>query len=195
MSQLNCIKLSACRIESSPFPYLTSSSVLQEGLEKELYKWFENTNTWTLTKEDFYTQYEFALDKAELPEALKSLISNETIETIKSTLENSFNVKSLTTVSIVAHKLVNGHRIGIHNDNLNGEETHRLIIQINPNWTAHNGGFLVLFNSMNVEDVSKVVKPLNNSAFGFEISEKSYHAVSTVYNYSRYSIIYTFKKG
>ena len=195
MSQLSCIDLSTCRVEPSPFPHLTSSAVLQEGLEKKLYKWFENSNAWTLTREDFYTQYEFALDKSELPQNLETLISNETIQKIKCTLENSFKVRSLKTVSIVAHKLINGHKIGIHNDHLNGEETHRLIIQINPEWAAHNGGFLMLFNSMNAEDVSKVLKPLNNSAFGFEISEKSFHAVSTVYDYSRYSLVYTFKKA
>ncbi len=194
MSQSICLNLSPCRVEASPFSHLSCTSVLQEEVAKELYQWFEKTNLWNLTEEDFYTQYEFVLTEADLPTSLESLINSETIETIQTTLKHSLKIKSLKTVSIVAHKLVDGHKIGVHNDYINGEETHRLIIQINPNWNASKGGFLILFNSANAEDVSKVIQPLNNSAFGFEISEKSYHAVSTVHASSRYSIVYTFKK-
>jgi Rps23 Pro-64 3,4-dihydroxylase Tpa1-like proline 4-hydroxylase len=194
MNQLNCVDLSSFHAEYSPFPHLSCTEVLKDNLETKLYFWFKHTDKWDLTEEEFYTQYEFVLTKAELPEDLKCLISDDTIETIKSTFKNAFKSNSLKTVSIVAHKLIDGHKIGVHNDYINGEETHRLVIQINPDWKIENGGFLMLFNSANSEDVSKIVKPLNNSAFGFEISNKSYHAVSTVRNFSRYSIIYTFKE-
>ncbi len=193
MQKFSCINLSACETESVPFPHLCCSSVLDSSIENELYDWFEHTNEWSLTEEDFYTQYEFILSTSTLPENLNCLINDDTIETIQTALKNSFGVKSLETISIVAHKLVHGHTIGIHNDYINGEETHRLVIQLNPHWNAANGGFLMLFNSHKAEDVSKLIQPINNSAFGFEISDKSYHAVSTVRNFSRYSIVYTFK--
>lgn len=194
MSQLSCIDLFAFRAEYSPFPHLSCSSVLRDNIESKLYSWFELTDKWGLTEEEFYTQYEFVLTPAELPEDLKCLISNDTIEVIKCAFKKAFTSNTLKTVSIVAHKLVDGHKIGVHNDYINAEETHRLVIQINPEWKVENGGFLMLFNSANSADVSKIVKPLNNSAFGFEISNKSYHAVSTVRNFSRYSIVYTFKE-
>lgn len=194
MNQSSCINLSACRVDLSPFPHLSCASVLHDELGKELYQWFEKTDKWSLAEEDFYTQYEFILTGADLPPNLTSIINKETIETIQTTLKHSLKIESLKTVSIVAHKLVDGHKIGVHNDYINGEETHRLIIQINPNWNTSKGGFLMLFNSTDAEDVSKIVQPINNSAFGFEISEKSYHAVSTVHASSRYSIVYTFKK-
>ncbi len=195
MQKLNCISLSTKQFENFPFPHICCSSVLEKGIEKQLYEWFESTNEWNLTEADFYTQYEFVVSKAVLPEHLECLVSNETIETIKSTFCKAFSTKSLETVSVVAHKLLNTHTIGVHNDYINGEETHRLVIQINPHWDATKGGFLLLFSSHNVEDVSKVLQPINNSAFGFEISDKSYHAVSTVRNFFRYSIVYTFKEN
>lgn len=194
MQKFSCINLSPCETEAVPFPHLYCYSVLESSIENELYDWFEHTNEWSLTEEDFYTQYEFVLSTSALPENLKCLISDDTIETIQTALKKSFDIKSLETISIVAHKLVQGHTIGIHNDYINGEETHRLVIQINPLWNAANGGFLMLFNSQKAEDVSKLIQPINNSAFGFEISNKSYHAVSTVRNFSRYSIVYTFKE-
>jgi Rps23 Pro-64 3,4-dihydroxylase Tpa1-like proline 4-hydroxylase len=93
----------------------------------------------------------------------------------------------------MAHKLVNGQKIAIHNDFNNGDETHRLVIHINPHWKEENGGFLMLFSSSNAEDLSKIINPINNTAFGFEISSSSHHAVSKIYDYIRYTIVYTFK--
>lgn len=195
MQNFNCINLSACEAESVPFPHFYCSSVLKNGVENQLYEWFEHTDEWNLTEEDFYTQYEFRLFESNLPENLQCLIGSDTINTIQIALKKKFGIKSLETVSIVAHKLVRGHKIGVHNDYINNEETHRLVIQINPHWNEANGGFLMLFNSTRAEDVSKIIQPINNSAFGFEISNKSYHAVSTVHNFSRYSVVYTLKEN
>ncbi len=195
MQKFNCINLSAREAESVPFQHVCCPSVLERGIENQLYEWFEHTDEWSLTEEDFYTQYEFGLSENNLPENLQCVIGSDTIDAIQIALKTTFSVKSLKTVSIVAHKLIPGHKIGVHNDYINSEETHRLVIQINPHWDEANGGFLMLFNSARAEDVSKIIRPINNSAFGFEISDKSYHAVSTVRNFSRYSIVYTFKEN
>ena len=141
------------------------------------------------------TNNEFSLQAVELPDRLKCLVSQETVLKTNLGMQAAFAVSGLELVGIVAHKLVEGQHIGIHNDFIAGEETHRLVVQINPHWTDENGGYLMLFNSENVEDVSKVVKPLNNTAFGFEISKRSHHAVSKIYGLSRYSIVYTFRQN
>lgn len=194
MNQLNYIDLSNYTVENTPFPHFSCTSVLNPEVASELYQWFEQTENWNLAEEEFYTQYEFVLSKTELPQNLEWLINDDTIGVIKKTLKQTFKIKVLETISVVVHKLVDGHTIGIHNDFINREETHRLVIQINPFWQPVNGGFLMLFNSSNPQDVSKIIQPINNSAFGFEITDKSFHAVSTVRNFSRYSIIYTFKE-
>jgi Rps23 Pro-64 3,4-dihydroxylase Tpa1-like proline 4-hydroxylase len=108
-------------------------------------------------------------------------------------MKNSFQVNILELVSVTAHKHVKNQSIGIHNDYIDNEETHRLVIQINSEWNEAKGGFIMLFNSSNAEDVAKVIRPINNSALGFEISQKSNHAVSKIHDFTRYSIVYTFK--
>ncbi len=89
-------------------------------------------------------------------------------------------------------KLVNGHTIRLHNDFIPGRETHRLLIQLNRNWQDENGGFLLFFNSSAPEDIHRVIHPVHNSSVGFAISPKSNHAVSTVYNGERYTLVYSF---
>ena len=98
-------------------------------------------------------------------------------------------------MDVTAHKLIEGHKMGIHNDYIGEQETHRLVVQVNPFWTAEHGGYLMLFEANNPEKVSKLVQPLNNTAIGFEISKASYHAVSMVSKSPRYTVVYTFNRG
>ncbi|MCD9855776.1 2OG-Fe(II) oxygenase [Epilithonimonas sp. JDS] len=176
-------------IENEPFNHFFVNLVLKDGLEIKLLEWLESTDNWDFTETDFYTQYEFSLLNVDIPEELFSLLDPQTINCIK----KQFNTNSLELVGLTVHKLIDGYKMGVHNDFIGKDESHRFLIQINSGWTEDNGGYLMLFNSMNSEDVSKIIMPLNNTGFGFEISPKSYHAVSTVYNFSRYTLVYTFK--
>ncbi|MES2381257.1 MAG: cyclophane-containing peptide 2OG-Fe(II) oxygenase YhhC [Bacteroidota bacterium] len=188
------LNFSNTQAEYTPFPHFHCSSILQNGLETTLYNWFENTAQWHLTKTDFYEQYEFDFLNAELPADIKCLVDENCLATIKENIQHKLNVSAIELVGIAAHKLVDGHRIGIHNDFINDEESHRLVIHINPHWQEQNGGVLMLFNSYEASDLNKLVNPIHNSAFAFEISPNSYHAVSKIYDSSRYTIIYTFRK-
>ena len=194
MNDSDCIDFLSLAVENQPFSHFCCTSVLQNSIESQLYDWFELTTNWTLTQTDFYEQYEFSFLSIKLPTNLQCLVSEKTIKKIEGEFKSVFGIEAFDLVGVTAHKLVDGQRIGIHNDFINGEETHRLVIHINPNWNEENGGFLMLFNSSKSEDVSKIVSPINNSAFGFEISNHSHHAVSKIYDFSRYTIVYTFKK-
>lgn len=194
MNNANHFNLSSLTVEAQPFPHFYSTSAFQNNFESQLFNWFESTGAWGLTETDFYEQYEFSFLNVELPKDIQFLISEKIIAIIEDKFKTAFNIKSFDLVGVTAHKLVNGQRIGIHNDFINGDETHRLVIHINPGWREENGGFLILFSSSKANDVSKIINPINNSAFGFEISSHSYHAVSKIYDFSRYTIVYTFKK-
>ena len=187
------LDFSATETEMQPYLHFSSTDVLQDGLEKELFDWFESTDAWGLTEMDFYTQFEFSLFDVTVPDKLKALLSENAVEAIVKQFVSICNTSNLTLVGVTAHKLVDGHKIGVHNDYIGDEETHRLVIQINPGWEESNGGYLMLFGSEDPEDVQQLIMPIDNSAFGFEISNQSYHAVSRVNNYSRYTLVYTFK--
>jgi Rps23 Pro-64 3,4-dihydroxylase Tpa1-like proline 4-hydroxylase len=188
------IALANPKYNDIPFPHFSSGYIINAGIDCELLNWFEHTRLWSLTETDFYSQYEFSLLEIELPERLKCLIEASSVDAIKTYFEHAFGVAGLVLVGITAHKLIDGHRMGVHNDFIGKDESHRLVIQINENWVQENGGFLMLFGSKNPQDVSKVVQPLHNSGIGFEISPNSYHAVSTVHNFKRYTLVYTFNK-
>jgi Rps23 Pro-64 3,4-dihydroxylase Tpa1-like proline 4-hydroxylase len=185
------IFLSGLKSDETPFPHFSSTEVFSPELAKMIYDWFEECDLWSFTKTNFYTQYEFSLIGLELPLSLSNLNSADTLAFLSKQFEYRFN-KRLKVIDITAHKLIDGYKMGVHNDFVGKEETHRLVVQINNGWTEKNGGYLMLFNSANPKDVSKIVRPLNNSALGFEISDRSYHAVSTVHNFKRYTLVYTF---
>lgn len=195
MNKSDIIDLSEVQTEIKPFPHFYSPKILKNGLESQLYEWFENTDLWHFTQTDFYEQFEFDFFNAELPLELRSLVEEDTLKIFKNKIQNELKVSSLELVGVAAHKLVDTHRIGIHNDFIDNEETHRLVIIINPNWEEKKGGVLMLFNSADVSDLNKLVNPIDNSAFAFEISPNSYHAVSRIYDSTRYSIIYTFRRN
>ena len=93
---------------------------------------------------------------------------------------------------ITAHKLNRTQRIRVHNDARPGGETHRLLIQLNRGWDEAYGGLLMLFGGPEVETLSHVIVPVSRSAFGFEITEASHHAVSKVYQGDRYTLVFSF---
>lgn len=192
MKNISCVNFSTVDFENDPFPHFSSTSVFSNGIDSSLFDWFEKTSEWELVTTDFYEQYEFSFLNIDIPDHLKSIINIGTIEVIEKKLKESFNVNYLNLVGVTAHKLVNGHHIGIHNDYIGGEETHRMVVHLSPNWDESKGGFFMLFNSADAKDIKKIIKPLNNTAIGFEISKISNHAVSQIYNFSRYTIVYTF---
>ncbi|RZK44972.1 MAG: 2OG-Fe(II) oxygenase [Hymenobacter sp.] len=188
------IDFSIRQFATSPFPHFCSTAVFLPTLERSLFEWLHSTSTWELTKTTFYEQYEFSLLHSTLPVELQCLVDEKSLAMITAEMEIAFQVANLALVGVTVHKLTDGQRIGVHNDFIGKEESHRLIVQINSGWTEDHGGYLLLFNSSNAEDVSELILPVSNSAFGFEISAVSHHAVSTVYDFARYTLVYTFNK-
>ena len=194
MDNFSSISFSQAAFEHKPYPHFCVISIFKDGLEHQLFNWLEQTADWSLTETEFYEQYEFSLLDVNLPDSLKFLVDISITKKIEAEFKKSFGANFLQVVGITAHKLTDGQRIGVHNDFINGDETHRLVIHLNPGWTDEKGGYLMLFNSSSSEDVSKVIKPLNNSGFGFEISRNSHHAISKIHDFTRYSLVYTFKE-
>ena len=177
---------------SEPFDYFTAPNVFSSGFDFELLDWLEKYDSWKLVEKDFYEQYEFSFLDIQLPPHLSFFQQSTSLQTIKSKIESIFQTKLSNKIDFSVHKLVQGQRIRIHNDFIPGQESHRLLIQINRSWSDENGGMLLLFNSDNPSDVHKIITPVHNSAVAFKISPKSNHAVSTVYEGGRFTLVYSF---
>lgn len=185
-------RLKSPEVFTEPFPYLTAVEGLGEATSLAFLEWLETEAPWKLVEKDFYEQFEFSLFDASLPQHLKFLTERVFLRDLMAKVEGVFGTHLSERVDCTVHKLVQGQTIRIHNDYIPGEETHRLLLQLNRGWCDSQGGYLMLFNSEDPSDVNRVLLPINESVFGFAICEGSHHAVSTVHGGERYTIVYSF---
>jgi Rps23 Pro-64 3,4-dihydroxylase Tpa1-like proline 4-hydroxylase len=180
---------------NEPFPHFRIDGMLDPELGDAILRWLQSDAPWRLRIESFYEQYEFSLLVDPPPCNLRPIASEKFVDRMRDLLSTHLLAKSeLELVDITVHRLVPGQSIRIHNDHLNGEETHRLLIQLNSGWDLAKGGMLMLFGSPSPEGVAAIFEPTHRSAFGFEISERSFHAVSTIKHGERFTLVYTFRE-
>ena len=177
---------------NSPFPYFLTRRCLDRCIEEALLDWFETQAPWKLVETDFYEQYEISMLHACLPPYLVSLTEQCNLSLLRGAMGTLFDLVFSDHVLMLAHKLVPGQRIAIHNDYLDGHETHRLTIQLNRGLPDRDGGMFVLFNSPDPHDIHRIIRPISGSGLGFEIGERSNHAVSRLHHGERYTLVYSF---
>src|SRR6266404_1463992 len=186
------LSLSSVEVFSTPFEYFVSPEALANDLSFAVLRWFETDAPWKLVETDFYEQYEFSLWDVEVPPELLVLGQPDFLDELKSKIESLFNVKLGNDIDVAAHKLIPGQRIRLHNDFIAGEQTYRLLIQLNRGCKDEDGGLLLLFNSADASDIHKVFRPIHNDAIGFVVSPASNHAVSLVNSGERFTLVYSF---
>ena len=191
MTRVRLIKPDSLRVYREPFPYFTATAALGQDLSSCLLRWLEFDARWNLVEADFYEQHELCGTEGQLPEFVSSLRSPVFLDAVRQTMGDIFNRSFKSRIDWTVHKLLTGQRIRIHNDFLNTGETHRVVVHLNRGWSLAQGGFLMLFNSSNPVDIHRVLMPLTKSVVGFEISEKSNHAVSRVVNGERFAVVYS----
>ena len=178
---------------NKPFPHSKLPTAISRSVADAALSWLINEAPWTLRVEDFYVQHEFSLLNVPLGDAIAPLASTAFIEQVRVGLKRAFSIeRSLDLVDVNAHRLTPGQVIRIHNDFIEGAETHRLLIQLNSGWSADQGGLLMLFGDDNVQSLQNVILPSHGSGFAFEITPKSFHAVSEIRDGERYTLVYTF---
>ena len=176
-----------------PFAHCGWDRLLSEVDADRVLDWLEKA-PWRLRIEDFYEQHEFSLLMVRPPPELGALASAATIADLANCLRRAFRIdRPLAPVDVAAHRLTAGQTIRVHNDFLGSEETHRLLVQFNRGWAVENGGLLMTFASERAEDVADAFVPMHGSAFAFEISPQSFHAVSTIRGGERFTLVYTFR--
>ena len=184
-------------LKNKPFKYFYGQSTLSPQTISKCLGWLEKNAPWKLIETDFYEQYEFSLLDYKLPKEIDFLASPIFIGNLLVNIEEVFDIQLSKKVDVIAHKLIKGQTIRVHNDYLGEErktETHRLLLQLSKNWKEENGGYLMFFNDPKQDQVSDIIEPVGGSIQGFEISPVSYHAVSTVHKEERFTIVYSFYK-
>lgn len=188
-------ELSQITLKNKPFKYFYGQSTLDTQSVFECLTWFKADAPWKLIETDFYEQYEFSLLDCNLPKNIEFLSNSSFINELIANVEQTFNVNLSKKVDVIAHKLVKGQTIRIHNDYLGEEEeaeTHRVLLQLSKDWKEENGGYLMFFSDSSPDQISDLIEPVGGSIQGFEISPISYHAVSTIHKAERYTVVYSF---
>ncbi|QHT65358.1 2OG-Fe(II) oxygenase [Rhodocytophaga rosea] len=179
---------------SIPFQYFIGSNLFSNKECKRILKWLQNDAVWRLHSEYFFDQYEAVIKLNDQLFSLKDLINFEWVDKIKVDLSLIFGCTFNDFFVISCRKYISTQEIGIHNDDSiqPSHETHRVVIYFNEGYRDEFGGHLVLFNSKNKKDIHKILRPLNNSYFGFATSKDSYHAVTRINQNVRYTINLSF---
>jgi 2OG-Fe(II) oxygenase superfamily len=175
----------------APFRYATFRYCLSPATADRVLTWFETSAPWKHVTTDFYEQYEFSCWDTTDPVA-ELLRSDTLLSALRRELSDLFGRELRPDATVVAHRLLPGHRIEIHNDHLEDGETHRFVVQLNRGLRDADGGFFMLFNSRDPSDVHDILRPSSRSGFAFEISPDSYHAISQMHGNVRYSVVYSF---
>jgi hypothetical protein len=179
-------------LRAEPFLHVTHPAPLPASLCAAALTWMEAIAPWKLRIASFYEQWELHLEPGILPIELRPILAPETINHLHSVMLAPLTQARLTLTEVTVHKLVPGQTIRIHNDYLDGGESHRLLIQLNRGWNDEQGGLLMLFSSESPEDVRRILRPAHRSAMAFPISPQSFHAVSTIQHGYRYTLVYSF---
>lgn len=181
---------------SDPFPHFVIPDFLSETGAERLMDWLEGNTNWKLRSiKDFYDTYDADLRSPDLPDEVDAFRAEGFLNDLRDLMGSSFNTRLGPRVDIALQKMIPGQRIALHTDYGPLGQSHRLLIQLNRKWNAENGGFLMLFDEEFPTEVSPnhiYYLPLSRTAIGFEISPRSFHAVSNVKAGIRYTLTYSF---
>lgn len=177
---------------STPFTHFLRLDAAGADTASATLTWLEESEAWTARVDPRYHFYELLLRDGAPPRAV-SLFFRESCDEVRAECSRMFGVE-FDHVTLAIHKMLPGCHIRIHTDHGTDAVTHRYIIHLNRGWEASNGGLLLFLNAEHREEIHEEHRyylPQHRLGVGFEISERSYHAVSEVLAGIRYTLCYS----
>jgi hypothetical protein len=203
MLTATCFRFDAAVLEPSPFRHFATQNFIDQDVASSLLKWFEHEADWdakliaelgTLSSVDLHT--------CKLGGHLDFLTGDAFLSHVRRQMSDLFGTKLKGFVDVTANRMTRCEEIGAHNDVSTlppaFQFTHRLVVYLNQHYSEEYGGVLRLSNSLDPAppaSIQKRILPVHRSAFGFQISESSYHAIEPVLQGTRYCLSFTFYPG
>jgi hypothetical protein len=179
-----------------PYPHFEAADFLAAEWADSLLGWLAEKAPWQPRKLEGYAGYsDISLQPGDLPRRWNVLLAPEALAELRVSMGSFFPMAREGFVRVTAHRLLAGSSLKPHCDLAPLQFTHRLLIHLNRGWTRENGGLLCVFDgdpSRKKQTKQKLILPEHRSAFAFEISNRSFHAVTPVVTGERYTLSYTF---
>ena len=183
----------AAELRLAPFAHTTAIQVIQTDLANEALRWMESEAPWSLRVADFYEQWELHLEPGDLPRSLLPLLAPPTVDNLKRAMLGPISDDDLELTEVTAHKLVAGQTIRIHNDYVEGHESHRLLIQLNRGWSDAQGGLLMLFGSPRPMMSGALFGHCTPQPWHSKISGELVSRCLVIQSGERFTLVYSFK--
>jgi len=203
MLTANCVHFDSAVVETVPFRHFTIENFIDEDVASSLLRWCDEEADWsarsiaglgTLSSVDLHT--------SELGHRLDFLTGEPFLSHVRRRMAELFATELEGFVDLTANRMTQCQEIGLHNDISTLPPafrfTHRLVLYLNHHYSEEYGGVLRLTNAPSPSRSAppqKRILPVHRSAFGFEISESSYHAIEPVRMGTRYNLSFTFYPG
>jgi hypothetical protein len=200
MLKRECVNFDGAVVETSPFRHFTIENFVDEDVSSWLLQWFEQKAGWNTKSIAGLGKFASAdLHTCELGRRLDFLVGKPFLSHLRRKMGGLFGVELEGFVDLTANRMTRRQEIGVHNDVCTLPPafrfTHRLVVYVNHQYSEEFGGVLRLTNALPLSrsvPAQKRILPVHRSAFGFEISESSYHAIEPVLKGKRYSLSFTF---
>jgi hypothetical protein len=203
MLRTNCVHFDGAVLETCPFRHVSIENFIDEDVARSLFQWLEREAAWnaksiaglgTLSSVDLHT--------SALGRRLNFLKEEPFLSYLRRKMGELFAVDLEGFVDLTANRMTRRQEIRTHNDTSTLPPafrfTHRLVLYLTPKYSEEHGGALTLANAISPSPsapAEKRILPTHRSAFGFEISESSYHRIERVLKGKRYTLTFTFYPG
>jgi Rps23 Pro-64 3,4-dihydroxylase Tpa1-like proline 4-hydroxylase len=203
MLTANCVHFDNAVLETSPFRHFSTENFIDEDVASSLLRWFEQEADWNAKSiAGLGTLSSVDLHNSELGRDLDFLTGEPFLLHLRRKMGELFATELEGFVDLTANCMTRRQEIGAHNDISTLPPafrfTHRLVLYLNRRYSEEYGGALALSNALSPSrpaPAQKRILPVHRSAFGFEISESSFHAIEPVLKGKRYSLSFTFYPG
>jgi Rps23 Pro-64 3,4-dihydroxylase Tpa1-like proline 4-hydroxylase len=203
MLTANCVHFDGAVLETRPFRHFSIENFIDEDVASSLLRWFEQEAEWnaksiaglgTLSSVDLHT--------SELGRQLDFITGEPFLSDLRRHMGELFATELEGFVDLTANRMTRTQEIRAHNDISTlppaFQFTHRLVLYLNHEYSQEYGGILRLTDTISPSrsaPAQKRILPMHRSAFGFEISESSYHAIEPVRKGTRYNLSFTFYRA
>lgn len=173
-----------------PFPHILWSNFLPPLIADQALSWLETVHIWKREESNLHLYDSFNLSDIHIPGAVGSVVSAYFLGHMRRSLEETLQVRLSSVVRVQVHRLLLGYRIGVHTDAQAREV--RVVVTLCRSYPVLSGGELILFALPDECQKRRAYPPLHNQAIGFKTGAATPHAVSQVYDGTRFSLIYRF---